>query len=201
MRAADLMTRDVVTVRPSTSVREAAALLTKRGCTSLPVLDDEQRVIAIVSEADLIKNRLPHDPRSWMARQPDDQPDPPSVVRDVMISPVTCMSSSTDAADLAAMMIENDIRAVPIVDGAHLIGIVSRRDLLRSLLRDDTAIADDARQRLDDFAGRAGQWDVDVKEGVVTVAGQFADDRELRVVEVLLRTISGVVRVHCKPRA
>jgi CBS domain-containing protein len=200
MRAADLMTRDVVTVRASTSVREATDLLTKRGCTSLPVLDDDQRVIAIVSEADLIKNRLPHDPRSSMTRQSEDQPDPPSIVRDVMTTPVVCMSSSSDAADIAALMIENDIRAVPIVDGARLIGIVSRRDLLRSLLRDDAAIAEDAQQRLAEYAGRPDHWDVQVQEGIVTVGGRFADDHEHRIVELLLRTIPGVVRVHCPRR-
>src|SRR6059036_1144640 len=105
MRAADMMTRDVLTVRTSTSVREAAELLTKRGCTSAPVLDDDQHVIGIVSEADLIKNRMPHDPRSSMVPPREDESDPPPLVGDVMTETVACMSSSADAADIAELMI------------------------------------------------------------------------------------------------
>lgn len=197
MRAMDIMTTDVATVRPETPVREAAALLAQRRCTSLPVLNDDDWVIGIVSEVDLIRDRMPHDPRSQMIPVPASSPDPSRLVGEVMTDTVVCMAPTADTATIARAMVENGIRAVPIVDGARLVGIVSRRDILRSLLRDDTAIAADARQRLDDYAGEAGRWHVEVDDGVVTVSGR-TDDVQRSVIDALLRTIPGVVRVHIR---
>jgi CBS domain-containing protein len=125
-------------VHTATSVRHAAELLTERGVTSLPVLDDE-RVVGIVSEVDLIRDRMPHDPRSHLRPEPHDQPDPARLARDVMGDVAVCLGENADAADVAALMLDNNVRAVPIVDGVRPVGIVSRRDLLRSLLRDDDA--------------------------------------------------------------
>jgi len=67
MKASEIMTREVVTVHTATSVRHAATLLTERGITSLPVLDDDERVVGIVSEVDLIRDRMPHDPPQPLA--------------------------------------------------------------------------------------------------------------------------------------
>ena len=88
------------------------------------------------------------------------------------------------------------VRAVPIVDGARLVGIVSRRDLLRTLLRDDNAIKSEVTQRLDEYAGKSSRWNVAVEEGVVTIRGHFDDAAEQQIVTVLARTVPGVVRVH-----
>jgi CBS-domain-containing membrane protein len=66
MRARDIMTRSVISVRTDTPVQRAAALLTEAGITSLPVLDEDDRVVGILSEVDLIRDRMPHDPRSHL---------------------------------------------------------------------------------------------------------------------------------------
>jgi CBS-domain-containing membrane protein len=113
-----------------------------------------------------------------------------------MTETVVCLGENADAADLAALMLENNVRAVPIVDGGHLIGIVSRRDLLRPLMRDDAAIRAEVTQRLDDYAGEANRWTVAVDEGIVTIAGRFDDSRQQKIVALLARTVPGVVRVH-----
>lgn len=200
MRALDLMTREVATVRPTTSVADAIRLLAKHNCTSLPVVDDDDRVIGIVSEIDLLRNRLPSDPRSHHLPLDDaDRPDPPNLIADVMTDSVACMSPTADAADLAELMVTQGIRAVPIVDGATLVGIVSRRDLLRSLMRNDDAIRAHALQRLGEYAGEPVPWDVDVHDGVIEVRGRFSS-ADLRIVDILLRSIPGVVAVHCFTR-
>jgi CBS domain-containing protein len=195
MRAREIMTTKVLTVRTDTPVHEAAALLTDHGITSLPVLDEDGRVVGIVSEMDLIRNRMPHDPRSHL-RPERPQPDPARQVGEVMTEPVVCLTENADTADLAALMLDNNIRAVPIVGADGLVGIVSRRDLLRTLLRDDAAIRSEVRQRLDDYAGEADRWRVDVDDGVVTITGHFDDDAQQDIVAVLARTVPGVIRVH-----
>ena len=197
MKASDIMTRDVVTVRPDTPVREAVALLARHRITSLPVLDDDKSVVGIVSELDLLRDRMPHDPRAHMRPAEDDGPDPARVVGDVMTDTVICLSENADTADLAELLVDHNVRAVPIISGADLVGIVSRRDVLRTLLRDDTAILADVRERLDDYAG-PGRWTISVDDGVVTLRGTVADDRQRASLLALARTVTGVVRVHLK---
>jgi CBS domain-containing protein len=195
MKASEIMTREVVTVHTATSVRHAATLLTERGITSLPVLDDDERVVGIVSEVDLIRDRMPHDPRSHLRPEAHEQPDPARLVRDVMSDVVVCLGENADVADVAALMLDNNVRAVPIVNGADLVGIVSRRDLLRTLLRDDDAIRTEVTRRLADYAGQSGRWKVDVNDGIVAIRGRFGGRTE-EIATVLARTVPGVVRVH-----
>jgi CBS domain-containing protein len=192
------MTRTVVTVRPDTDVQRAAALLAEHGITSLPVLDDDERVVGIVSEVDLIRDRMPRDPRSHLRPEDHEQADPARHVRQVMSDSVVCLGENADTADIAALMVENNVRAVPIVDGARLLGIVSRRDLLRTLIRDDAEIRDDVLQRLADYAGESGRWQVGVDGGVVTLGGHFDDESQRAIAIVLARTVPGAIRVHTR---
>ncbi|PZS15463.1 MAG: CBS domain-containing protein [Pseudonocardiales bacterium] len=196
MRAREIMTRSVVTVRSDTTVQHAAALLSEHGITSVPVLDEDDRVIGILSEVDVIRNRMPHDPRSHLRPETHQRPDPGHLVRDVMNNIVICLGENADIADLAALMLDNNLRAIPIVDGAHLVGIVSRRDLLRTLIRDDDLVRAEVVQRLDDFAGEGARWKVAVDEGVVRIAGHFDDASQRESVMALARTVPGVLRVQ-----
>lgn len=196
MRAGDIMTRSVATVRTDTPVRQAAKLMAERAVTSLPVLDEDHHVVGILSEVDVIRDRMPHDPRSHLRPEDHHQSDPARLVRDLMSDVVVCLGENADTADLALVMLDNAVRAVPIVDGSRLVGIVSRRDLLRTLIRDDLAITSDVTLRLADYAGRTDRWKVAVAEGVVTIRGQFDDPAQREIVTVLARTVAGVVRVH-----
>ena len=201
MRASDIMTRSVITVHPDTSIEHAAALVSGHHITSVPVLDHQGEVVGIVSEGDLIRQRMPHDPRSHMLPHFADVDEAPArTVGEVMSHPVTCLPPNADSADLANLMLDRDIRAIPIVDGTQLVGIVSRRDLLRTLVRADTAITADVTTILNGYAGNAGQWIVDVDGGVVTVQGPFEDDSHRKMVTVLARTVPGVIRVQTSER-
>ena len=198
MRAREIMTHPVVTVHTDTPVQRAAKLLAQYGITSLPVVDEEDHVVGIVSEGDLIRDRMPHDPRSHVLPAPHEQPDPSRLVRQVMTETVVCVNHDADTADLAELMLVNNVRAVPIVDGSQLVGIVSRRDLLRTLVRDDDAITAEVQQRLDDYASEPVRWSVFVDGGVVTITGHFDDDAQEQIATVLARTVPGVVRVHLR---
>ena len=196
MRASDVMTGDPVTVAPEVPVRDAVAVLIDHGITSMPVVDRDGHIVGIVSEVDLLRGRLPHDPRAFV-RSCDDGPDPARTVRDVMTDTVVCLPDYSDLADLAEALVDERVRAVPVLHEGELVGMVSRRDVLRTLLRDDAAIAADARGRLEEYVPDT-QWRAEVDDGVVTATAFGADEREQRLVDQILHTIPGVVRVHVR---
>ncbi len=131
MKARDVMTHPVVTVLTSTTLAEAARLMSTNGFTALPVVDDDGRLVGIVTEADLIKDRMPPDPRRqyWRTRN---SPSASASVEHVMTTPVESLTPGADTADAVEIMLRQHIRCLPIVDGQHLVGIVTRRDLMRS---------------------------------------------------------------------
>jgi CBS domain-containing protein len=128
MKARDVMTSPVVTVSPAMSVPAVAALLESRGFTAAPVVDAAGQLVGIVSEADLV--RSPVVPDWWQVQR---EPDP--TVEQVMTSEPTTMRSGDDIADVAAVMLDARVRSIPIVDDGELVGIVTRRDVLRLVAR------------------------------------------------------------------
>ncbi len=100
-----------------------------------------------------------------------------------------------DVAEVADLMVRHDVRSLPVVEGREVVGIISRRDILRTMVRSDDVIARDVGHRLDEYAdGRPG-WTATVDGGIATVTGEFADDIERAVVAVLARTVPGVSAV------
>ncbi|MFB9907621.1 CBS domain-containing protein [Allokutzneria oryzae] len=206
MRARDIMTNPVICVRPGTSVREAAQVLTRHRFAALPVLDDDSRLIGIVAESDLIRNRIPADLRGniWEADDDVEREAPPGTVGEVMTETVVAMTPGADVADIAEHMLEHHVRSMPIVDGSRVIGIVSRQDVLRTMVRTNDAVAADVRRHLRAYASSWGSWEVSAAEGVVTVHAELppddGDDTTKRVVIALARAVPGVSRVHVEPR-
>jgi CBS domain-containing protein len=192
MRARDIMTSPVITVRTGTTVHDAAALLAERGFTALPVVDDDDQLIGIVTEADLIRDRFPRDPRSLIHNGPHTAKTGRELVGDVMTSPVTAMGQGTDIADLTTALLDARQRSMPIVDGSRVIGIVTRRDLVRVVGRDDATIATDVRHKLEIYGG-PNRWTVDVHGGVVTITDRFDDETDRHVAAALAEAVPGVV--------
>jgi CBS domain-containing protein len=221
----DVMTREVVSVGPDTSARLAAKIMAERGFAAVPVVDDANRVIGIVAEADVLRDRMPQDPRLHLRREPGGAAPPPMLVRGVMTAPVRTVLVTADVADVARIFLDERLRSVPVVDGERLAGIVSRRDLLRTLIRSDDEVRHDVRRLVESYTGRFDSWQVEVAEGVValspvpaarpagdatgdaTVAGiadEIADEDEAvesRAVVTLARTVPGVVAVRLQSSA
>lgn len=194
MQARQIMTTPVVTVRPDTTVRDAAALLLQHRITAAPVLDADGELVGMVSEGDLVVDRFGHDPRSQL-RPVEDEPPGPQTVGEVMSSPVVALGPSADAADLAETMLDADIRSIPIIEGAAVVGIVSRRDLLRTLVRDDDAIRAEVVDRLASYGEARVPWEVQVIDGMVLLVGRTGSD-DGRAAVALARTVPGVASVH-----
>ena len=198
MRAVDIMTTPVRTTTSTASVRSAAETMLRHRVASLPVVDDGH-LVGILSEIDIARVRAPHDPRSRM-RTPTvstDDADPATRVGSLMTREVVCVSPGDDTSDLASVLSHSGVRAVPVVDDGRVVGIVSRRDLLRAVERDDGTLCREIVARLESLVGHGGcPWRVDVRDGVATVTGPVADDREADVLRVLAGTVAGVVRTH-----
>lgn len=190
MRARDLMTAPVITVQPWTSAKEAAELLSTHGFTALPVVDDDESLIGIVTEVDLIRGRIPIDVRN--THEHHEAVAVGKTVGDLMTSPATAMSTGTDVADLCQALIDARIRAMPIVDGSTVAGIVTRGDIVRVLAREDTDIARDVKHRLEIYGG-SGRWTIDVRDGCVHITDQFDDDSDRHVATLLALAVPGVV--------
>jgi CBS domain-containing protein len=109
-----------------------------------------------------------------------------------MTDTVVAMSVTADAADLAETMLRHDVRSIPIVEGSTVLGIVSRRDLLRTLVRDDDVIRAEVAHRLDTYTGGRQQWEVQVDEGQVRIDGPVEDEAERHILLILARTVPGV---------
>jgi len=140
MLVRDVMSSPVITLRPDVPVRAAAALLVSHGFTGAPVVDGEHRMIGMATEADLVRGMIvPGD------RDVGEPPEP--TVGQVMTPSVTAMSPEADLADVVALMLDDGIRSVPIMEDGRLVGVVSARDALRVVANRELTSKDVRRRR------------------------------------------------------
>lgn len=200
MRAADLMTKKVLTARPHSTVREAARWLSSKGFTALPVVDEDDLLLGIVTEADIVRDRFPRDARALLTDhaagrngtvEENAGGTAPATVAEIMSKPAIALPASTDVAEVAKYMLRHQVRSLPIVDGERLVGIITRRDLVRCLARTDAAIAADVRRRLEVYAG-PDRWSVCVRQGHVTMVDSLDDPVDAHVAKIIALSVPGV---------
>jgi CBS domain-containing protein len=141
MSIEEVMTARVITVRPETSVQEAARLMSTNHVSGLPVVDANERVVGMISDGDLIlRQRRPKIKPWWrlffenaeqLAR--DYRKIVGQTVADVMTQPALVINPAFSIETAAAIMDNRQIRRLPVVRDGRLVGIVSRADLIRAL--------------------------------------------------------------------
>jgi len=217
MKAIDIMTPDVITVSPETSVYEAAQLLLGRRISALPVLDAAGKLVGLISESDLMRRpeiRSEKHSTWWRGLFTSDLRQASAFLRchgrrvaDVMSRDVIAAHARMSLRELAEVMERHVIKRLPVMDGDRLVGIVSRSDLLRALLaleptKQPVADIDDAtirRRLLGELKARhwAGSIvaNVIVDSGIVHLWGQAGTSHEIDACRALAETINGVSRV------
>ena len=202
MQVREVMSRQVVAVGPDTSVKQAGDVMAARGFAALPVVDGDNRLVGIVAEADVLRDRIPADPRLHLRRgtERSDAPHPPDV-RGVMTTAVRAVEASTDISDVARLFVDGRLRSVPVLENDAVVGIVSRRDVLKALVRPDAEIRDDVVHLVEEYTGEPGCWEVAVTDGTVSVRRTKGAPDVSRAVEdfaidELLRTVAGVITVQ-----
>lgn len=146
--AGDIMSREVITVKKDTTIRELAELFTNRRIGSIPVVDDAGNLIGIVSESDLVEqDRNLHIPTvislfDWVIYLESEKKFEKELkkmtaqtVGDIYTEEVETITSSTPVSDIADIMSRKKIHALPVVEGKKILGIVSRIDLIRTMIK------------------------------------------------------------------
>jgi CBS domain-containing protein len=195
MRAKDIMTSPVITVTPDTSIKEAAAILIRNRISTLPVVNDQQELVGIVSEADLMALETEPDPRRHVIPQLYTTKSAPRVVGEVMTRDVIAVPEDANVAMVARLMLEHRLKSVPVVIGNEVIGIVARRDVLKVLARSDMEIHVELEDLLDEEIQMMGRYRARVSDGVVTLIGPV-DRASQRLAELLARSVPGVIGVR-----
>ncbi len=221
MKAADLMTRRVVTTRPGATVAEAIHLMLQNRISGLPVVDGDQ-LVGIVTEGDFMRRgetgterHRPH----WLefllgpTRLADEYVRSHGrKVADVMTRDVATVSEDTPAAAMVELMEKRRVRRLPVLRNGKLVGIVTRSNLLRVVARmtakvapalahsfaNDRLIRDCVLAELDKqpWAPRDHLVEVVVWDGVVHLRGVIFDEKERQALRVLAECTPGVDAVE-----
>lgn len=178
VRARDIMSRPVVTVRRETPLSEAVGLLTAHGFAALPVVDDRERVVGLLSESD--------------AMAALESRNAAAVVGVAMSTPVEVVEPTTEVSDVVKAALDHHRRSLPVVAAGVLVGVISRSDLLRAFALNQGVIEARVCSLLDDYSGSQRGWEVEVADGTVTVHGSCADEAERRVLTAMIQTVAGV---------
>jgi CBS domain-containing protein len=192
MLVRELMTSPATSLRAGSRLEAAVQVLAAQHISAVPIVDVQHHVVGIVSEADILRERIAPDPRAQL--RPVDQPTQPwhRLVDDVMTPDPVTVQDNSDAGRVAGLLADTGWKSLPVVSGLRLVGVISRSDLLHALSTPDIEIEE---RIADEFAliGR-DEWHVEVTEGVVTLRGPMPG-REARLATAMAETAPGVRRV------
>lgn len=133
LRAARIMSRDLRTIGPDTPVSEAWRLLDQHHLKALPVLDDKQHLVGILTLSDLLGHAASSTPRSLADRFRARREAPASRL---MSRPVRCVTVDTPVVELVSLLSDQGLHCLPVLDdGGRVVGIVSQSDLIAALYR------------------------------------------------------------------
>jgi len=205
LKVSALMTRDVATVREHTPFHEIAKVLADRRVSAVPVVDLDNFVLGVVSEADLLhKVEFADDPDEGAsilegrAHRLARHKATGHVAKDLMTAPAVTVLDSANVVRAARLLESSGIKRLPVVnDLGRLVGIVSRRDLLRLYLRADADIRDEIVNQV----LRRLLWidpaevKVEVDGGVVALVGKLEQRSLIDIAVRLVGAVDGVVEV------
>lgn len=200
MHVVDLMTVDVITVTPDTPIKKAAQHMFRNRVSGLPVVDESNHVIGMITEADFLALEVQRDLGD------EDVPGhehaavrPVETVADAMSQGVVTVSQDMPLTEAAKIMAVQEIKRLPVVnDEDVLVGIISRLDVVAAYTRPDEVIEDEIRE---DLIRRVlfidpDELDVTVDNGVVTLGGEVGTKAEASLIAELTRRLDGVMRVE-----
>jgi CBS domain-containing protein len=208
MKIEDVMTRNVITVGPDTPIYKAARLMVDHGVSGLPVVDDADRLVGIVSEGDLIVRQKAPERAPWWRLFFDDaerlaieyQKRVGTTVADVMTREVISVSPDLPVGDAALIIDKHRVRRLPVVADDALVGIVSRGDLVKALAAtpraatrlSGDALADEMQRRIASEPWTSGHAVVvQARAGRLSLWGMVNSAAERAALETMARAIDG----------
>lgn len=220
LQARDIMTRDVATVTADMPVHEIARMMTERHISGVPVVDGQHNIIGIVTEADLLHRVETHTEKksSWWLRLFSD---PEALARefskahgrtagDIMTRKVISVAENAPLDVIADAFDTHRIKRVPVTRDTMLVGIVSRGDIVRALLRltmhaSEAAPATASRAEIKEKVlarireqpwVNGGSINVIVNENGVELWGNTETEDQKRAIRILIEEMPEVVAVE-----
>jgi CBS domain-containing protein len=207
MNVEAVMTKDVLTVRPEASLKDAAEIMARERISGLPVVDEQNHVLGVVSEGDILFKERGAGEKGWFERW-FGLPDPElasklaaRTVGEAMSTPAVTITPRRPLSVAAATMIDERVKRLPVVDASgRLVGIVTRADLVRAFVRSDEVIAREIRE---DVIRRVLWMDpvlvqVVVDHGEVQLSGQVETKADAELLPTMVQRVPGVVSVLSK---
>jgi CBS domain-containing protein len=216
MKASDVMTRNVLTVGRETSVTNAIRVMLENNISGLPVLDNG-KIVGILTEGDLLRRSETgterHRPR-WLEIVMGPGRMAGEYVRahgrkveEIMTTDLISVAGDTPLDEVVGLMERRRIKRVPVLDGNILIGVISRADLLSSLLRvleaqhSEHRGDDDIREQILAELAKAA-WvprdglSISVRDGIVDLNGVILEEKEREALRVVAENVPGVTAVE-----
>ena len=216
MKAQDVMTRDVITIDPDSTVLQAARLMLQHHVSGLPVVDGNRNLVGVLSEGDFLRRRETKTERRrsrWLEflmgpgrMAAEYSHSHGSKVSEVMSTDVQSVEQDTALEDIVELMERKRIKRVPVLCGGQLVGIVTRSNLMHAMVslarmaqpasKDDSAIREKllAEMQHEKWAPLA-TVDIVVHEGMVELWGVIVDERQRTALKVAAENIPGVKAV------
>jgi CBS domain-containing protein len=199
MLVSQLMTRDVVTVRPETPLKEVARILETRAISGVPVLDGDE-VVGVVSSGDVLyKERGPLAHREHA--QQDGSKLAARTAGDAMTTPPVTVTPSCSVSSAARLLADRGLHRLPVLENGRLVGIITRGDLVRAFTRSDAELEREIRRvhvLHSLWQPRRDGVTAVVDDGAVSLSGHVLDETVAQLLPQLVARIPGVVSVDAR---
>jgi CBS domain-containing protein len=214
MNVADIMTHEVITIEPEASILEAARLMLQHKISGLPVVDASRNLVGIVTEGDFLRRSETGTQRKrprWLEfiigpgkLATEYTHESGRKVGEVMTEEVHTVTEDAPLEQAVHLMERNRIKRLPVVRGEQLVGIVTRANVVRAVVRlaheaHPVSAADaDIRKRLVEELNKlswAPSISVSVRDGIVKLSGVLTDERQRSALRVAAENVPGVKSV------
>jgi CBS domain-containing protein len=202
MKLRTLMTRDLISVGPDASLKEAARRMVEAGVSGLPVTDSFGHLVGIVSEADFVATEAGRrrERRAGLLRflfRDTEMPTGERLVRDVMSTELITLGPDADHTEAARVMQRERIKRIPVVEDGRLVGLVSRSDIIRVFARSDLEIIEEINHHImgDILWIDPRRVTVRCEDGNVELRGRLETKTDADLLGKLVARADGVVSV------
>ncbi len=196
----DVMTTRVIWVRKDAPFRELAAALRRHRVSAFPVLGEGDKVIGVVSEADMLtKEAVDPGVISGILHHRDAEKARGTTAGDLMTAAVVAVAPDDTVEHAAQLMYSRKVKRLPVIDAdGHLVGIISRADVLAVFDRADEDIRKEIVDEvlLGEFLVDPKAFDVKVGSGIVTLTGMPETNEVGHEIVAQVRHVQGVVAVR-----
>jgi len=202
LKVRDVMSQKVVTVEADVTVRDAAQLMHRRDVSGLPVIDQDARLVGIITESDLLaKEATPESPRrisDRLKRRRNGQGKAHAwLVSEAMTTEVVVAGPDDELRSAARRLAQKGVKRLPVVTDGRVVGVISRHDVIGVFNRDDHGLRQAVARFLEECGYGKPFADVEVRvgDGIVMLNGTVDYPSDIKIAGRLAGSVDGVIDV------